>query len=269
MRRLPWMLVMLAASAGCGFGDNQGGGAGLAGDGSQLGPPDAAVTVGTDAHAPDGAPGVDASLAPDAPPDPPAVTCELAPQADCPVGDACDLAGASGATTCRDVLGSGTSNDRCTASTDCAAGWTCAGGANAPAVRWCMRLCSATSTCGTNERCVHALTDSQGAPNGANVCSNGCNLFTQGGCPAGLGCLAVDSSAGDYTDCAVQGVVSDGGSCASSLDCRNGSACIVEGGTQTCHPYCNLASSACASGLSCVGLNPALHVTGTDVGVCI
>ena len=54
-----------------------------------------------------------------------------------------------------------------------------------------------------------------------------------------------------------------------SVDCRNGSACIVENGTQTCHPYCNLASSACASGLSCVGLNPALHVTGTDVGVCI
>ena len=196
--------------------------------------------------------------------------CMLVPQGGCSgTTPACDIAD-DATTACRGVTAQGTSNDHCTVDTACKAGYTCVHDGTV-ATPWCMRFCLHDTDCaGTGSRCVDALDDSMGNPLNVDVCSNACGVYSQTGCPSGMGCLGHDATAGDFTDCAYMGNKLDGATCAGSLECLPGSACVTSGGVSTCRSYCIVGDpSTCASPMTCAGFVSPLTIGTVQFGVCL
>lgn len=250
MKITSW-LAGFALIAGCGFGDNQSlrvqpdsGADGTKLDGSVINPTDAAT------------------------PDSPVATCTLVPQSGCSGSTpACDLHD-DGSTFCRAVTSQGTSNNHCVADTECKEGYSCIDdGANHPA--WCARFCAQDSQCtGTGSRCVNELSNGT-TPLGVSVCSNACDPYGQTGCPTGMGCLAYNEAAGDFTDCAYMGVKGIGQACTSSTECAGGSMCVTSNGASTCRAICVVGnSSTCAVNHQCVGFTNPITVGNVTYGAC-
>src|SRR5262249_50720708 len=150
---------------------------------------------------------------------------------------------------CRTVVVAGASDDLCTSDMQCGVGFTCTkAGATKSS---CRKFCSADSQCGSGSRCAFGLTNAHGQSLNVKVCSNACNILAQTGCPSGLGCLGLESSGGDFTDCRQMDGKLDGDPCATQTECLPGSACVSSGGALSCASYCDTASSVCSNGQSC------------------
>lgn len=191
-------------------------------------------------------------------------SCELVPQSGCSGTDACDI-NDDNTRTCRAVTTPGMADDTCTVDTACAAGFTCIDdGPN----DYCMQFCNTTADCGGNSRCAFQLTDANGDPLNAKVCSNSCGILGQTGCPTGTGCLGIENSAGDFSDCRTMGTTPDGTACTSTLDCLPGSVCANAGDGAKCREYCNVNNDNCPSPQTCVGFSNPLTINGTTYGGC-
>lgn len=197
-----------------------------------------------------------------------ATACGLVPQSGCAANQACDLAAIEdGSTACRAVTVQGTADSRCNVETACSAGFTCV--EDTATVSYCMKFCNTTNDCGTGSRCAFGLTNSSGDPLNVKVCSNNCNILAQSGCPTGTGCIGLQATAGDFTDCRVMGNKLDGQACVSTTECLPGSLCVQDGSTATCREYCNTAgANTCGSGWSCIGFSDPLTIGGTTFGAC-
>jgi cysteine-rich repeat protein len=200
-----------------------------------------------------------------------AAACSLVPQSGCSgATPACDIGGLD-VTECRGVTSMGTSNNHCSADTECKAGYTCItddGAANA--VPWCARFCLADGDCtGTGSRCIIGLLDENDDPLNVKVCSNACNPDEQTGCPSGMGCIALGAPGGDFTDCRYMGNTLDGDSCDTSTDCREGSTCVTYGTIKSCQSYCVVGDdSTCPQLLECSGFSTPLMIGNTEYGIC-
>jgi len=195
--------------------------------------------------------------------------CALVPQAGCMAGDACDIADdTTGDTGCRDVTKTGTSDSRCAASTECDAGFTCV---TDDTVSYCMRFCAGEGDCpGTNSRCAFTLTNDQGTSLNVKVCSNSCSVLSQTGCPTGTGCIGLENSNGDFTDCRKMDGKLDGDTCVSSTECLPGSVCVSDGSAKTCREYCDVDNDlTCLSSEICTGFSTPLVISGITLGACL
>lgn len=193
--------------------------------------------------------------------------CEVLPQSGCSGNTpACDL-NDTGQPECRAVTSQGTANNHCSVDTACKAGYTCVGEATGTELPWCSRFCDADSQCpGTGSRCVDELTDAAGHPLGIDTCSNACDPYGQTGCPSGMGCVGVNATGGDFTDCRYLGAGIQGDACASQADCSDGYACVSPG---ECLAYCIVGNAnTCLSGETCVGLADPLQIGAVEYGVC-
>jgi cysteine-rich repeat protein len=200
-----------------------------------------------------------------------AASCGLIPQSGCSgTTPACDLTPADdGNTACRAVTAQGTSNSHCTVDTACKSGYTCVHDSDAAATPWCMRFCAHDSDCnGTGSRCVIGLSDAQGNSLNVDVCSNSCDVYTQSGCPSGMGCQGFDATGGDYTDCAYMDGKADGAACTSSLECSSGSLCVDDGANKLCSPYCIVGDDTTCDLGSCVGFTSPLNIGAVEYGAC-
>lgn len=249
MKLTSWF-AYLALIAGCGFGDNQSlqarpdsGVAGTKPDGGVIQPTDAAS------------------------PDTPVASCTLVPQGGCSGSTpACDLHD-DGSTFCRAVTSQGTSNNHCSADTECKQGYSCTddGTAN-PA--WCARFCQLDTHCtGTGSRCVNELTNGS-MPLGVYVCSNACDPYGQSGCPTGMGCLPFEASGGDFTDCQYMGTKLAGQSCTYSTDCGDGLICVSTNNVKTCKPICVVGNNGTCGVGQCIGFVNTLTIGGVTYGAC-
>jgi len=183
---------------------------------------------------------------------------------------ACDLTAADdGSTGCRAVTAQGTSNSHCTVDTACKAGYTCVHDDDVAETPWCMRFCLHDSDCnGTGSRCVVGLSDDSGNSLNVTVCSNACDVYAQTGCPSGMGCQGHDATGGDFTDCAYMDGKADGATCATSLECLEGSACVDDGSGAVCAPYCVVGNdNTCAVG-DCLGFVSPLVIGTVEYGAC-
>ena len=248
-------LLLCCVVVGCGFGDNNV-------RRHTEATPDAS-TVGGDASM------VIADAAPDATVMP---ACTLIPQAGCTgTTPACDLTAADdGTVECRAVIHQGTANDHCDLATDCKAGYTCVHDHGSTNRGWCDRFCASDSICtGTGSRCTIDLVGNNGQDLGIDVCSNACDPYGQTGCPTGMGCLAFDSSGGDYTDCEYMGSVQDGDPCTSPTQCLAGSTCVGSAGNKTCEQYCIAGNdSTCPGDLFCESFASPLVIGSIEYGSC-
>ena len=197
-----------------------------------------------------------------------APACVLVPQSGCATGGACDIADdTTGETGCRDITVMGTSDSRCADDTECSAGFTCV---SDKTLSYCMRFCAAEGDCpGTNSRCAFNLTNSSGTQLGVKVCSNSCSVLAQTGCPSGTGCIGIESSAGDFTDCRKMEGQLDGQTCTSSTECLPGSVCVSDGSGKTCREYCDTADVICSSGEVCTAFSTPLVISGITLGACM
>lgn len=276
-------LWLLGLVAGCGFGDNHG--SALSMDGG----PDGMITPVADAREPDAPSGPacgngvregneacdDGNLASGDGCSPicmveTAAACSIVPQSGCSgATPACDIGGID-VTECRAVTSQGTSNNHCSVSTACKAGYTCISDDDPQNTPWCARFCITDADCtGTGSRCTTGLVDENNDPLNVKVCSNACNPVAQSGCPSGMGCLAQNDAAGDYTDCRYMGTTPDGGSCMKSTDCLEGSTCVTVGGVNTCHAYCVVGDdTTCTGGDVCGGFSSPLVIGTTEYGIC-
>ncbi|MBL4634524.1 MAG: hypothetical protein JKY56_11665 [Kofleriaceae bacterium] len=209
-----------------------------------------------------------------------APSCDLIPQCGC--GDrACDLDGtnlATGATTCRDVNGTGGNGEACAGGTSCQAGYFCLSG-------MCREFCSPQNACSNGDCVVTLVLSGTTTPvPGVIACTQNCTLEAQtnNGCPATFGCHAINQdpdgiagNADDFTntDC-IGGPATGGGNdtdCTAngSADCSPGFECVNIGGPNpVCKQYCTIAGGSCTTG-TCSGLNPAISVNNVEYGLCI
>jgi len=197
--------------------------------------------------------------------------CTLLPQGGCSGGTpACDLKPIyDGSTECRAVTSMGTSNNHCLTGTECAKGYTCVDDLDGEGV--CSRFCAVDSDClGTGSRCVIELVDLFSLPINVSVCSNACDPYGQSGCPTNMGCIPVNATDGDYTDCRYQsGDIANGMECDSSLDCLEGSMCVGSSGTYACRAICIVGNtSSCTTG-TCTGFSNPLTIGTVTYGACI
>lgn len=197
-----------------------------------------------------------------------ASACSLVPQSGCVAGNACDIVDDAGDTSCREITVAGTSDSRCASDTECDAGFTCV---IDKTVSYCRRFCAAEADCpGTNSRCALTLANSQGMSLDVEVCSNSCSVLSQTGCPSGTGCIGIENSAGDFTDCRKMDGKLDGDICTSSTECLPGSACVNDGGVKECREYCDVDSAtACLSSEICTEFTTPLVISGITLGVCL
>ena len=254
MTYLRW-LAALGLVAGCGFGDNNEAHGTRPDAGG--GPVDACTNCGV--H--------DAPVVRDGPT---VAACELLPQAGCSSAEACDLTAADDGTVgCRAVTSQGTANNHCAVDTACRAGYTCVhDGANSP---WCSRFCDHDTDCtGTGSRCVDQLVDHNGQPLAEITCSNACDPYGQSGCPTGMGCLAFDDGTNDFTDCEYMTGKPDGAACTNSIDCLEGSQCVLSNNVKTCRPTCIVGNNNTCFDVDtvCVGFVSPHVIGGVQYGAC-
>lgn len=190
-----------------------------------------------------------------------ATSCELVPQSGCPAGQACDLADEG--RECRAVTAPGRVDSSCSSETACASGHHCL---QDGAASYCLKFCASNSDCEAGARCASGLTDDAGVQV-AKVCSNRCEVVDQTGCPALTGCIGIQNSAGDYTECVAMGGTSDFQTCSSTLDCLPGALCANTSDGPLCLPYCEL-GSLCSSGL-CTPFSQPLVIDGVELGACL
>lgn len=249
--------LVLVTLAACGFGDDR----------TTAGLDDGGDLDG-DARVVDARPGLDGGPGPDAA----VVACTLVPQGGCPAGRACDLLGASGDTTCREVTTAGTADDRCASATQCAIGWSCL---ETQGDGSCLALCASDGHCAptAGSRCLIQLRDSGGQPiPGARYCTQACTPQTAAGCPAGWNCVVSDDGGGDVTSCQPSGVGGQGDACGEIADCAAGYTCVVRGSTLSCQRHCRVGvSGSCASfaGTACAGFSSPHVIAGVEWGVCL
>jgi hypothetical protein len=231
------------------------------------GQPDGAL--GPDGHGP-----ADASVDASAPPDAAPPSCTVVPQSGCAgSAPACDItAAADGTLACRAVTAQGGATSHCPALTDCKVGFTCMGdGKGDP--DYCAKFCDVDADCSpsTGSRCMNPLQGPTGHPLGVSTCSIACNPSKQTGCPSGMGCLAFDDPAGDFSDCFYMGKTPDGDTCISDADCMPGSSCVNDAtGTGACTHFCVVGNDAtCPAGLQlCQAFSTPLVIAGVQYGGC-
>ena len=196
-------------------------------------------------------------------------TCTLVPQGGCSGSTpACDIHD-DGATYCRGVTSQGTSNNHCTAETECKQGYSCIDdGAGHPS--WCARFCESDNNCtGTGSRCIHDLQNANGNPIGAHVCSNACDPYALTGCPTGMSCQGFNDAGGDFSDCVYIGSKTVGTSCTLSSECAAGLLCVNQSNVSTCRKLCVMGnSSTCPSSQTCTGFTDPLTIGTVTYGAC-
>jgi hypothetical protein len=258
-----WTGLVLVVVGGCGFGDNHSSERRVD---ASTGDDDSAVAIDAAITPEDGA------LPPDAPIQ---SACVLVPQTGCNGSTpACDLTAADdGTTACRAVTKQGNSDSICVADTECRAGYTCLDGDAAATKAWCFRFCAVDTDCtstGAGSHCVFNLTDHNGDPINAKVCSNSCDPYNQTGCPTGTGCLAYNQTGGDISDCAVMGTKLDGATCTADEECLPGSACITSGGVAKCRSYCKVGvAGTCPTSQTCVSFVDKINLGAVEYGACL
>lgn len=196
--------------------------------------------------------------------------CKLvAPQCGCGGGEKCTLDG-TGARAC-DADGTAPPGAACSAGNDCAAGAICLGGASAG---YCGEFCAADADCGANICAVQLGDGAGGVLPDVTLCSSSCDPGSAVGCPAGLGCVLGQESAGQqrfFFMCFEAGSVGEGGVCASAADCQVGFGCYNNGTNNVCFRNCNVATQNCP-GQTCFALNDQnmlpVVVGSYQVGVC-
>ena len=197
--------------------------------------------------------------------------CTLLPQSGCSgATPACDLTSAlDGTTACRAVTTMGNSNSHCTSGTGCSVGYTCVDDPSG-ATGWCSRFCDTDSDClGTGSRCVNPLLDPNNQPLNVDVCSNACDPYAQTGCPSGMGCIPVNATDGDYTDCRYQtGEQLELDPCTSTFQCEEGSMCIVKGQGAVCLRICIIGNSGSCAWGTCTPFTNPLTIGTVTYGVC-
>lgn len=200
-----------------------------------------------------------------------ATACSILPQGGCGGSTpACDIDITATETACREVTKQGTSNSHCAVPTECAIGYTCIEEVDASHPAVCSRFCNDDSDClGTGSRCTIGLVDNNNGPTNIHVCSNACDPYDQSGCPSGMGCVAIEATGGDYTDCRYMGTKLDGQTCTDTSQCEPGSMCAAFGSSSShvCAAICKVGSNSCASG-SCLGFATPLTIANVQYGLC-
>jgi hypothetical protein len=259
------LTAALGALAACGFGDDRLHAHGDDDDAVDApdGDPDAAPPG-------DGRPPVDAAV--DAAIDAAPVACSLVPQSGCPAGDACDLTGTDGDTTCRDVTTAGTEDDACSAATQCSRGYKCIYTDNQGS---CLEFCASDADCApaTGSRCVIELDDGTGQTvPGGTFCSQACSPQTASGCPAGWNCAVLEDGNADVTRCIAAGSATQDDACSATVACASGYTCATYNGDHLCLRNCRVGmASGCNNfpGTTCTGFSTPTVIGGVEWGVCL
>lgn len=193
--------------------------------------------------------------------------CDLVPNDGCAANEACDLDDQH-EHACR-AKGTRTTEVRCSADTECAAGYTCVdyGGTG-----YCTRYCATDGHCtGSGAACEVDLEDQDDADGLASLCTFACDPVADTGCPGALSCHTYEDSARDYTQCVAAGTKQPGTACTADDQCDGGAACVESnGGASVCRDYCQVGNNAtCPTGQTCTTFNPELKIGNTIVGACI
>jgi hypothetical protein len=207
----------------------------------------------------------------------PAEPCSLYEQCGCDAGEACDLdttAFSEGRGACRQADASGTADAYCTATTDCAVGYSCLGGQ-------CRNLCDDEDDCDGN-RCNIRVRYTAGGTTayvpGVQACAKVCDIAdeTPDGCPDGMACRFMKDAAGYYSDCdrATAGGVSGTTCTAGGIECAPGHGCFtISAGVLECREMCAVtingspAADSCSTG-TCTALSAGMQIGTTNYGYC-
>lgn len=213
----------------------------------------------------DAAPELDATVAPDAPPD--AAVCSespcrlVVPQCGCPAELMCQRVGAT--SDVRGCIATGTLPPDALCSNDgqCVPGYACltADGVTGR----CHRYCAGDGDCSSGLACAKYIEGST-----VGVCGSSCTL--ESGCPVGSACkvlLLVDLDSTEPVvapTCTDQVGASAGAPCTSSFDCAPGLFCDAD----VCRSLCPLAmTTPCTTG-TCMPVIVPIVLGGVEHGVC-
>ena len=191
---------------------------------------------------------------------PPSNACGLSPQCGCTASQTCDITNKStGGVACVNA-GAGAASTACTATSQCAAGLTCAYGACRP---YCSTTCTGGTVCEDWYEPAGTL-----VPNG-KVCSITCDPRTPSAACGANTCIW-DSSA-KVSDCDKAGSGAMYDPCSAYNDCKAGLACInhpVFG--FECEKWCRLGQSDCSYPDTCTDVYGTSAPTsgGAKLGHC-
>ena len=89
--------------------------------------------------------------------------------------------------------------------------------------------------------------------------------------PTKYGCGVVSTAGGPVSQCLAAGTGENGSPCVAASDCSPGLACVSEGTTATCRPYCCSYDTTCGADSFCAERNLAEPTggSGASVPVCV
>jgi cysteine-rich repeat protein len=201
--------------------------------------------------------------------------CRLKPYCGCEAGQKCTVDFTLLPDTLEKVCGeagSGTSDDLCTADTECMAETICGGLYSGAGVEqaMCFDICTGASDCsGAGSVCVPLVSD-EDYP---GICSHSCDLVTNRGCPSGTACkpLEIRATGQSLTDCGADvGYGGPGSSCSDDTGCEAGTFCADTDGDTTgneCIQLCHYPSGSCEIG-TCNAFDPPISYDGDEYGYC-
>jgi len=193
--------------------------------------------------------------------------CGLVPQCGCPTGQKCSLTGDPPVRGCV-TAGTGTKGVSCLTDDDCAAGFICVGlftneGASEAA---CYPFCASEVQCpGDASVCFAAFSGTTDS-----ICSLGCNLITNSGCPSGSKCtvLTITSTGQAITDCtADSGYGTAGSSCSVESDCGPGTFCETTT-LYECLGFCTVSPTDSCPSWGCESFSTPAIFDGIEYGYC-
>jgi hypothetical protein len=199
--------------------------------------------------------------------------CDLRDPDACGAGESCVLArsGPGAAAAVCAPAGQGGDGAPCTSQGDCAPGFDCNPSSGSGV---CRRYCCAGDRggeCPSGQYCGVGLQDHEGAATGVHLCERcaACDLRDPDSCGAGLGCYLIAAGGEACSACFQAGNAALGQRCASSNDCRPGTACVaLRSQENRCTAFCSRSATApCADGATC--RRPTGLVLPFDVGLCL